>query len=44
MRIEPRTLGQEVTPGREAHSGWKASTVVWETTLGARPWEQPLWS
>lgn len=44
MGTEPHILGQEVMLGREAHNGWKASTVVWETTQGARPWEQPLWS
>ena len=43
MVTESHILGQEVMLGREAHSGWEASTGVWETTLGARPGEQPLW-
>ena len=44
MGQESHILGQEVMLGREAHNGLEASTVVWETTLGAHPWEQPLWS
>lgn len=49
MVTESHILGQEVMLGREAHSGWEASTVVWETTLGGdhpggSPREQPLWA
>lgn len=42
--MESYILEQEVTLGREPNNGRGGSTVVWGTTLGAWPWEQPPWS